>query len=67
MTGVFPMNVLAVEIDAISDLALQVMQAILERHEEAQEIMEDESGPLALAKALSDFFQIAGVMEGGDG
>jgi len=66
MTGVFPMNVLAAEIDAISDLALQVMQAILERHEEAQEIMEDESGPLALARALSDFFQIAGVVEADD-
>ncbi len=34
------MNVLVLEIDAISDLALQVMQAILARNEEAQEIME---------------------------
>jgi len=59
------MNILVLEIDAISDLALQVMQAILARNEEAQEIMEDESGPLALARALSDFFQIAGAVEAG--
>jgi hypothetical protein len=56
---------LAIENDAISDLALEVTQAVLARSEEAQSIMEDESGPLALARALSDFFQIAGTLESG--
>jgi hypothetical protein len=51
--------------DAISDLALEVTQAVLARSEEAQGIMEDESGPLALAQALSDFFQMAGALESG--
>jgi hypothetical protein len=56
---------LAIENGAISDLALEVTQAVLARSEEAQSIMEDESGPLALARALSDFFQIAGALESG--
>ncbi len=58
-------NVLRIENDAISDLALEVTQAVLARSEEAQAIMEDQSGPIALARALSDFFQIAGVLETG--
>jgi hypothetical protein len=55
------------EIDAISDLALQVMQAILAKNDELKEIPEDESGPLALARALSDFFEIAAALESGAG
>ncbi len=58
-------NPLVIEIDAIADLALEVMQAVLARNEEAQSIMEDQSGPIALARALSDFFQIAGALECG--
>ena len=58
-------NPFVIEIDAIADLALEVMQAVLARHEEAQAIMEDQSAPLALARALSDFFQIAGALETG--
>ncbi len=58
-------NVLRIENDAISDLALEVTQAVLARSEEAQSIMEDQSGPIALARALSDFFQVAGVLEAG--
>ena len=57
------MNNLVFEIDAISEMALQVMQAILAKNEDAQAIMEDESGPLALARALSDFFEIAEAVE----
>jgi hypothetical protein len=60
-----PTNPLVIENDAISELALEVMQAVLARSEEAQSIMEDQSGPLALARALSDFFQIAGALEAG--
>jgi hypothetical protein len=58
-------NHLVIEINAISDLALEVMQAVLARNEEAQSIMEDQSTPIALARALSDFFQIAGALESG--
>jgi len=51
--------------DAISDLALDVTQAVLARGDEAQSLMEDPNGPLVLARALSDFFQIAGALEAG--
>ena len=58
-----PMSRLVIEIDTISQLTLEIMQAILAREAEAQEIMNDDSGPLALASALSDFFQIAASLE----
>jgi hypothetical protein len=58
-------NPLVIENDAISDLALEVTQAVLAKTEEAREIMEDQSGPLPLAAALSDFFQIGGALESG--
>jgi hypothetical protein len=56
---------LVIENDAISALALEVTQAVLAKSDEARSIMEDDSGPLALAGALSDFFQIAGALEAG--
>jgi len=57
------MNNFVIEIDAISQLALKIMQAILARDAEAQKIMNDEDGPLTLASALSDFFQFAAALE----
>lgn len=54
---------LVIENDAISDLALEVTQAVLAKSEEAQSIMEEQSGPVVLAGALSDYFQIAGALE----
>ena len=57
------MKNLTIEIDAISQLSLEIMQAILARDAEAQKIMNDEDGPLALASALSDFFEIAAALE----
>jgi hypothetical protein len=57
------MNNFVIEIDAISQLALRIMQAILARDAEAQKIMNDEDGPLTLASALSDFFQISAALE----
>ncbi len=60
-------NPLSIENDAISDLALEVTQAVLAKSDEAATIMQDPSGPLALARALSDFFQIAGALESGAG
>jgi hypothetical protein len=59
------MDKIVYEIDAISELALEIMLSILEQKKEAQEIMQDESGPLALAEALSDYFQIAAGVESG--
>ena len=58
-------NLLIIENDAISDLALEVTQAMLAREEEAQAIMQDPSGPVALARALSEFFPVAGILESG--
>ncbi len=60
-----PTKPLVIENDAISDLALDVTQALLARGAETQSIMEDQSGPLALARALSDFFQVSGALETG--
>jgi hypothetical protein len=59
------MNILVDDIDAISGLALEIMQAILTKEAEAQKIMQDEAGPLGLAGALSDFFQMAAALEAG--
>lgn len=56
---------LIIENDAISELALEVTQAVLARNEEAQSLMGDPSGPMALARALSDFFQVSGALEAG--
>ena len=57
------MNTLDIEIDVISDLALQVMLSVLDKNNEIQRLVEDGSGPLALASALSDFFQISSARE----
>jgi hypothetical protein len=54
---------LVIENDAISDLALEVTQAVLAKGADAQSVMADQSGPLALAGALSDLFQITGALE----
>lgn len=60
------MSTLVFEIEAISALAENILQAILQHNEKAQEIMGSESAPLELASALSDFFQIAASLESGD-
>ncbi|MEA1890990.1 MAG: hypothetical protein U9N50_14585 [Pseudomonadota bacterium] len=57
------MNNLVIEIDAISQMALKTMQAIMARDAEAQKIMGDDTGPRTLASALSDFFQTAATLE----
>ena len=58
-------NLPTIENDAISDLALEVTQSMLARSEEAQSIMGDPDGPMALARALSEFFPVAGILESG--
>ena len=61
------MTTLAFEIDAISQMTLEVMQAVLIENEKTQKLAEDGLGPIALASALSDFFQISSIMESGNG
>jgi len=59
------MTTLASGIDAISQLNLQIMQAVIARNEETQKLTEDGLGPLALANALSDFYMICSTLESG--
>ncbi len=59
------MNALVFEIDAISQLTLQIMQSVLAKNEQTQKLTEDGLGPLALANALSDFFMISSTLESG--
>ena len=61
------MSVLVFEINTISELALQVMQAVVTKNAQTQTIQEDDSGPLAVAAALSDFFEICAALECGNG
>ena len=57
------MNSLAIEMPAISDLALEVMKRVISENEVKQLITDQESGPIALASAMSDFFQLASGLE----
>lgn len=59
------MNKLTFQINDISELALQVMKTVINKNEETQKLTEDGLGPLALASALSDFFQISSAIENG--
>ncbi len=56
------MTTLIFEIEAISDLALEVMKAVIDKNEQTNKFDDPESGPLAVASALSDFFQIASAL-----
>lgn len=57
------MKSLVIEIDAISNLALEVVKRILAENETSKKIDNDENGPVPLASALSDFFQMAAGIE----
>lgn len=59
------MNKLAFEINDISDLTLHVMKAVIDKNEDTKKLTEDGLGPLALASALSDFYQICSALENG--
>ena len=61
------MTTLAFKIDAISQMTLQLMQAVLRENEKKRILTEDGLGPVALASALSDFYQISSIMESGNG
>ena len=53
------------DIDGINDLALEVTKAIVDRNEETGKIDSQDAGPLAVAAALSDFFDIATALAHG--
>jgi hypothetical protein len=59
------MTILSLEIHAISNMALEVMKRVLAENEKSQKLTEDGLGPLSLASALSDFFQISDALENG--
>ncbi|MDZ7750350.1 MAG: hypothetical protein U5S82_01540 [Gammaproteobacteria bacterium] len=54
---------LVIEMPAISDLALQSMIRVVDENDETQRITDEESGPIPLASALSDFFQLTSGIE----
>ena len=57
------MNSLAIEIPAISNHALEIMKRVIDENEKTQKITDAEAGPLPLAAAMSDFFQLAAGLE----
>ena len=59
------MKAIVFEIDPISQLNLEIMQAVITKNEEIQKLSEDGLGPLALASALSDFYMISASLESG--
>ena len=59
------MTSLVIEIPVISDLALDIMKRVVDENETTQKISDEQSGPVALAAAMSDFFQLASALENG--
>lgn len=59
------MSSISIEIPVISDLALEVMKRVIDENEKTQKISDEQSGPVALASAMSDFFEIASSLENG--
>lgn len=57
------MSSLAIEIPPVSDLALVIMQRVIQENERTQIITDPDAGPIPLASALSDFFQLASGLE----
>lgn len=59
------MKTLVIEIPAIADRALEIMKCVIDKNEQTQKITDEASGPIALASAMSDFFQLASALENG--
>jgi hypothetical protein len=57
------MKSLVIEIDSIANLALEVVKRILAENDTSKKIDNDANGPVPLASALSDFFQMAAGLE----
>lgn len=60
------MSSLVIEIPVISDLALEIMKCVIDENEKTQKITDEQSGPIPLASAMSDFFQLASALENGE-
>lgn len=58
-------DALILDLDGINDRALEVTKAIVDRNEQTGKIENPEAGPLAVAAALSDFFEIATALDQG--
>jgi len=59
------MSSLVIEIPVISDLALEIMKRVIDENEKTHKITDEQSGPIPLASAMSDFFQLASALENG--
>ena len=59
------MTTLILDLDGINDLALEVTKAIVDRNEQTGKIDNPDAGPLAVAAALSDFFEVAAALDQG--
>jgi hypothetical protein len=59
------MSTLIFDFDGINDLALEVTKAIVDRNEQTGKIGSEDAGPLAVAAALADFFEIATALDQG--
>jgi hypothetical protein len=59
------MSTLILDLDGINDRALEVTKAIVDRNEQTGKIDNPAAGPLAVAAALSDFFEIAAALDQG--
>lgn len=57
------MSALVIEIPVISNLALEIMKRVIDENEATQKITDEQSGPIPLASAMSDFFQMASSLE----
>ena len=57
------MSATVTQMPAISDLALEVMKRVIDENERTQIITDADAGPVPLASALSDFFQLASGLE----
>lgn len=57
------MSTLSIDIPSISNSALEVMKRVIDENEKTKKIDNEQSGPIPLASALSDFFQIASSIE----
>jgi chemotaxis protein histidine kinase CheA len=59
------MSRLIFDLDGINDKALEITKAIVDRNEATGKIDSPDAGPLAVAAALSDFFEIAAALDQG--
>ena len=49
----------------MSELTLQIMQSVITKNDQVKVFEDADNGPIGLASALSDFFEICGVLESG--